>query len=93
MCGLYLINPVVEGGHAGEDGGLLLVVAAQARDETGDSVHLPGTLHVLTVQRTARVSLRCKTTCFILLMVTGRLTRTGSKLTGKMGLMTSEKIK
>lgn len=53
----YRVDPVVEGGDSGEDGGLLVVVAAQRKDKAGDAVNLPGSLRVLTVQGTTRVTL------------------------------------
>lgn len=53
----YLINPVIEGRHTGEDGGLLNVVAAQARHEAGNAVDLPTAVSILAVQGAARVTL------------------------------------
>lgn len=51
VCLPYFVDPVVESGDSGEDGGFLHEVAAQARDEAGNAMNLPGTLGVLTVQR------------------------------------------
>lgn len=65
----YLVDPVVESGDSGEDGGFVLIVAAEARNEAGDAVNLPGTCGVLTVQRAARVALdtesEAESLCFI----------------------------
>lgn len=57
VCLLYLVDPVVESGDSGEDGGFLHIVAAKARDEAGNAMNLPGTVGVLTVQRAAWVAL------------------------------------
>lgn len=57
MCLAYVVDPVIESGDSGEDGGFLLVVAAQARNEAGNAMNLPDTLSVLTVQRASRVTL------------------------------------
>ncbi len=57
VCCLYLVDPVVESRHSGEDSGLSNVVAAKTRDEAGNAMNLPGTAAVLTVQGAARVSL------------------------------------
>lgn len=54
---VYRVDPVVESGDPGEDGGFLVVVAAQRKDKAGDAVNLPGSLRVLTVQGTTRVTL------------------------------------
>lgn len=64
---LYTVNPVVESRDSGEDGGFLHKVAAQARNEAGDTVNLPGSLAVLTVQRAAGVTLdtEIEDSCFI----------------------------
>lgn len=53
----YVVDPVIKSRDSGEDGRLLHEVAAQARNETGDAVNLPGSLAVLAVQRAARVAL------------------------------------
>lgn len=53
----YLVDPVVKSGDSGEDGGFLHIVAAKARDKAGNTMNLPDTLTVLTVQRAARVAL------------------------------------
>lgn len=53
----YIVDPVVKSRDPGEDGWLLHKVAAQARNETGDAVNLPGSLAVLAVQRATRVAL------------------------------------
>lgn len=57
MCLLYLIDPVIESGDTGEDGGFLLIVAAKARDKAGNAMDLPDTHCILTVQRATRVAL------------------------------------
>lgn len=68
----YLIDPAIESRDSGEDGRLLLKVAAKARHKAGNAVDLPNTLSILTVQRAAWVTLdreeeglcfeqRCKT--------------------------------
>lgn len=53
----YIVDPVVESRDSGEDSGFLHKVAAQARNKAGDTVNLPGSLAVLTVQRAAGVTL------------------------------------
>lgn len=53
----YHVDPVVESGDTGEDSGFLLIVAAKARDEAGNAVHLPDTLSVLTVKGATGVTL------------------------------------
>lgn len=57
MCVPYVVNPVIESRDSGEDGGFLLVVAAQARNKAGNAMNLPDTLSVLTVQRASRITL------------------------------------
>lgn len=47
---VYLVDPVVESRDPGEDGGFLLIIAAQSRDKAGDAMNLPDALRVLTVQ-------------------------------------------
>lgn len=54
---VYLVHPVVESRNPGEDGGFLLIIAAQSRDKAGDAMHLPDTLRVLTVQGPTGVTL------------------------------------
>lgn len=54
---LYLIDPVIESRDTSKDSGFLLIVAAEARDEAGNAVDFPGTLCILTVQRSTRVTL------------------------------------
>lgn len=54
---LYLIDPVVESGDTSKDSGFLHIVAAEARDEAGNAVDLPGTLCILTVKRATGVTL------------------------------------
>lgn len=54
---MYLVDPVVESGDSGEDGGFLLKVAAKSRDKAGDAVDFPGSLCVLTAQRATGVAL------------------------------------
>lgn len=53
----YLVDPVIEVGDAGEDGGLLRVVAAQTRNKAGNTMDLPYSLWVLAVQGPTRVTL------------------------------------
>lgn len=53
----YIVDPVIKSRDSGEDGRLLHKVAAQARNETGDAVNLPGSLAILAVQRATRVAL------------------------------------
>lgn len=53
----YIVDPVIKSRDSSEDGGLLHKVAAQARNETGDAVNLPGSIAVLAVQRATRVAL------------------------------------
>ena len=67
MCLLYLINPVVESGDTGEDGGFLLVAVATLIEEAGDAVDLPATLFSPTVQRSTVVTLDTgrEEVCFI----------------------------
>lgn len=61
----YLVDPVIEVGDAGEDGGFLDVVAALAGDEASDAMHLPYSRRVLTVQWATRVTLKQNTKHFI----------------------------
>lgn len=49
---LYLVDPVIESGHQDT-----LSVTAKTRNEAGNTMHLPDTGRVLTVQGTARVTL------------------------------------
>lgn len=56
-CYSYLVDPVVEGRDSGEDGGFLNKVAAEARDEAGNAVNLPGAVVILAVQRATRIAL------------------------------------
>lgn len=56
-CLLYLVNPVVEGRDSGEDSGFLLIVAAKGGHKASNTVHLPDTFSILTVQRATRVTL------------------------------------
>lgn len=53
----YVADPVAVSTDAGEDGGLLAEVAAEARAKADDTVNLPGAVGVLAVQRAARVAL------------------------------------
>lgn len=53
----HLVDPVDVGGHAGEDCGLLVGVAAQPGAEADDAPHLPGAVLGLAVQWAARVPL------------------------------------
>lgn len=55
---VYLVDPIIERGHTGEDSRLLLSVTAQTRNKAGNTVHLPVAVRALTVQRTARVTLQ-----------------------------------
>ncbi len=54
----YLVDPVIESGHTSENSRLLHSVTAQTRNEAGNTMHLPDAGRVLTVQGTARVTLR-----------------------------------
>lgn len=54
---LYLVDPVIESGHTGENSRLLHSVTAKTRNEAGNTMHLPNAVRVLTVQGTARVTL------------------------------------
>jgi len=54
---VYLVDPVIERGNTGENSRLPNGVTAQTRNEAGNTVHLPDAVRVLTVQRTARVTL------------------------------------
>lgn len=54
----HVVDPGDVGADPGEDGGLLGVVAAHARAEAHHTVDIPGAITVLTVQGTARVSLK-----------------------------------
>lgn len=56
----YVVDPADVGADPGEDGGLLIVVAAHAGAEAHHAVHVPGAVAVLAVQGTSRVSLRNK---------------------------------
>lgn len=53
----YSVDPVHVGADPGEDGGLLVVVAAEAGAEADDAVDLPASVTVLAVQGAARVPL------------------------------------
>lgn len=53
----HVVDPGDVGTDPGEDGGLLGVVAAHAGAEAHHTVDVPGAIRVLTVQRTAGVSL------------------------------------
>lgn len=53
----YRVDPIIESRDSGEDGGFLLVVAAQTRDEAGNAMNLPDILTVLTAERATRVTL------------------------------------
>lgn len=72
LCVSYLVDPAVESRNSGEDGGLLHVVATEARDEAGNAMNLPGTIGVLTVQRATGIALvkesKEEGLCFILLV-------------------------
>lgn len=47
---VYLVDPIIESRDSGEDGGFLLIVATQSGDEAGNTMNLPDSPRVLTVQ-------------------------------------------
>lgn len=53
----YSVDPVQERADLSEDGGLLVVVAAEPRAKADNTMNLPGSVRALTVQRTTRISL------------------------------------
>lgn len=56
----YVVDPVDVSADPGEDRGLLIVVAAHAGAKAHHTVHVPGAIRVLAVQRTSGVSLENK---------------------------------
>jgi len=53
----HITDPGTVARHTGEDGGLLVVVAAQAGAETHNAVNIPGAVTSLAVQRATRITL------------------------------------
>lgn len=60
VVGHFIIEPVDVGGDSGEDGWLLLVVAAEAGAEADNAVHFPGSVAGLNVQGTTGITVACR---------------------------------
>lgn len=54
----YVVDPVGIGTDAGEDRGLLRVVASQAGAKTDNTLYIPLTFGVLAVQGATRITLK-----------------------------------